>query len=66
MNSHEFRSVVDRYPELKAGLTDHFDEVVRIANRIIEAEKHLVQPPDLPGDAPGWERAYWERRREAA
>jgi hypothetical protein len=56
------RDVLARHPELAAGLAEHTDEVLRIADRIAELEANPSQPPRLPGDAPEWERAYWARR----
>jgi hypothetical protein len=64
VTGEEFLDVLNRYPELRAGLAAHADKVVRIARRVLVAEQVWPRPaPDLPVNAPGWERAYWERRR---
>jgi hypothetical protein len=60
----EVQSVLDRYPELAAGLPEHADEVVRIAARIVAMEANPPGPPSLPADAPQWERDFWARRTE--
>jgi hypothetical protein len=46
-----------------AGLPEHVDELIRIAERIVEMENRPSRIPELPADAPDWERAYWKRRR---
>lgn len=38
MNPAEFLGVLDRYPDLLAGLPEHLGEVVRIARRILDIE----------------------------
>lgn len=65
MDEPEFRDVLRRHGWLAAGLPDHADEVLRIAERILKEENTPIVPPDLPAHAPGWERAYWERRASA-
>lgn len=60
MTADELQAVLDRYPELGAGLLEHGEEVKRIAQRIHDYQP--VRGPDLPAGAPGWERDYWERR----
>jgi hypothetical protein len=62
MGDRELLDVLHRYPAMSAGLPEHADEVVRIAARIIALEANPPGPPDLPADAPAWERAYWHRR----
>ncbi len=37
--------MLDRYPELEAGLPEHLDEVLRIAARCLEAEQRPPRPP---------------------
>jgi hypothetical protein len=61
MDMSELAAVLERYPELQAGLPDHLDELTRIAARILEFEARPVQAPELPADAPAWERDYWQR-----
>jgi hypothetical protein len=39
MTRAELRAVLDRYPELRSGLPQHIDDVVRIAARILEVER---------------------------
>jgi hypothetical protein len=63
MDGSELLAVLERYPELQAGLPGHLDELVRITERIVEMEKRPFRIPELPAGAPEWERAYWERRR---
>jgi hypothetical protein len=41
----DLRAVIARYPELRSGLVDHLDEVVRIATRIVEAEQRPAPEP---------------------
>lgn len=62
MDTSELMAVLERYPEFLAGLPDHVDELVRIAERIVATENEPVVVPALPDDAPDWERAYWARR----
>ena len=62
MKPSEFLDVLERHPFLREGLADHRDEVLRLAERILVAERTPIVPPDLPPDAPSWERAYWDRR----
>lgn len=62
MSADELQAVLDTYPELAAGLHDHADEVLRIAQRIHDYKP--ASPPDLPDDAPEWEHDYWRRRRQ--
>jgi hypothetical protein len=62
MDEAELLAVVERYPFVKDGLLDHRDEVLRIAKRILVMENTPTVIPDLPVDAPAWERAYWRRR----
>jgi hypothetical protein len=59
-----FVAVLDRYPELKAGLPDHVDELLRIAQRIVAMETTPDVIPNLPAAATAWEKAYWARRAE--
>ncbi len=66
MTAEELASVLARYPELRAGLPKHAPEVARIASRILTLEANPPTAPDLPDSAPAWERAYWQKRREAA
>ena len=49
---------------LEKGL--HMDEVVRIAERILEAESRPAAAPELPAGVPAWELDYWRRRSEGA
>jgi hypothetical protein len=62
MGPIEFLAVLHRYPFLQDGLPDHRDEVLRLAERLIVAENTPTVAPDLPADAPAWERRYWARR----
>lgn len=51
MNARDLRTVLDRYPELKAGVPEHLDEVIRIAARILKAEPTEPIPwAGLPDD----------------
>jgi len=63
MDRAEFLAVVARYPFLEDGLPDHADEVLRIAEQLLIEERTPIGPPELPDDAPEWEKAYWRRRR---
>jgi hypothetical protein len=65
MGDRDLLDVLERYPELQAGLTEHADEVARIAARILELEANPPVPPVLPPDAPAWERDFWSRRLSA-
>jgi hypothetical protein len=57
LTESEFSNVLQRVPELQAGLADHFDEVLRIATRILETERR-DPPPTLPwAGLPDGERA---------
>jgi hypothetical protein len=58
MDTMEFLDVLERYPFLREGLAEHRDEVLRLAGRILMAEAAPIELPDLPADAPEWERAY--------
>ncbi len=62
LDRDELGEVLARYPELRAGLPDHADEVVRIASRILQLEASPPTRPALPPDAPNWEKNYWDRR----
>ncbi len=62
LDRDELGEVLARYPELRAGLPDHADEVVRIASRILQLEASPPTRPALPPDAPAWEIAYWARK----
>ena len=57
-----FSGDITRYPFLREGLPDHADEVRRIAERLVVAENEPVVVPELPDDAPAWEKRYWARR----
>ena len=39
MTADQLRDVLTRYPDLRAGVTHHMDEIVRIAARILEGER---------------------------
>jgi hypothetical protein len=56
MTGDEVRAVLDRHPELWAGVPDHLDEVIRIAGRILQLEQHAPQPLAWAG-LPDSERA---------
>ena len=62
MDTSELMVVLARYPELRAGLPDHLEELDEISKQIVEMENEPVVVPALPDDAPDWERAYWARR----
>ena len=64
MDTSELRDVLERHPWLAAGLPDRAAEVLNLAIRILEEEASPIVPPDLPADAPPWEKAYWARRAE--
>jgi hypothetical protein len=51
VDASEFAAVLERYPELQAGLPEHVDELFRIAERIVELESRPVLVPYLPPDA---------------
>jgi hypothetical protein len=53
MTAAELRAVLDRYPELRSGLPEHINAVVRIAGRILDSEQHSPQRPELSPEAPG-------------
>jgi hypothetical protein len=65
LSDSQLGDVLGRYPELAAGVPAHLDEVLRIAVRVLEAEAAQPRPvPELPADAPEWERDYWRHRSE--
>ena len=49
MDTSELMAVLERYPELLAGLPDHVDELVRIAERIVATENEPVVVPASAG-----------------
>lgn len=64
MTKAELLAVIARYPFLEEGLPHYRDEVLRLAERLLVEENTPIVPPDLPDDAPEWEKAYWRRWEE--
>ena len=62
MDPSEFLRLLARYPELRRCLADQPAETLAWAERILVEENTPIVPPDLPTDAPPWERAYRARR----